>query len=164
MVPFPMRWAQSSANLSQRLGLVAACCLDAQVSALHLVREDNLHACFIFFTALLNGMPYMWFEIARVIALRLCTVSGSLMFMITSRCVCADSCLTLYALYVAARGIRLAATAALLIGPFACFYSFLFLISLATSSVALPASAASFAAAPASSAVWPFYCMFTADC
>ena len=53
---------------------------------------------------------------------------------------CADSCLTLSALYVLASKTLLAAAVVLLISTFACSYTLLSLISCAISSVALPTS------------------------
>lgn len=42
-------------ELSQGFNFVAACCLDAQVSALQLISGDNLHVCYFFIAALLDG-------------------------------------------------------------------------------------------------------------
>jgi hypothetical protein len=74
----------------------------------------------------------------RFIAYRLCTVSRSLMFTITLRCVCTIGALQLCILYIPASRRPLAAAAAYNTGPYSCSCCCcaLFLISLTISRVA----------------------------
>jgi hypothetical protein len=53
-------------ELSQRLNLAAASCLNAQVSALQLVRGDDLHSCYVLVAALFDSTLDIEFEVTRV--------------------------------------------------------------------------------------------------
>ena len=163
VVLLPMRWAQLSANCCSALTSLLLAVLMLR-SPLFSQLDKTIFTLTMFLLLLcLIARQTCILRLLGFIALRLCTVRGSLIFIITLRYVCADSCLTLCALYVPASRTPLAAAAAQLISPFACSCSLLFLISRAISSVALPTSIASLAAALASSTMLLFCCIFVAD-
>jgi hypothetical protein len=124
--------------------------------------EDTIFTLTMFLLPFCSIARSTWaLRLCRFIAYRLCTVSRSLMFTITLRCVCTIGALQLCILYIPTSRRPLAAAAAYntSLCSCSCCCCALFLISLTISRVALPTAVASFAIALALSAVLALCCI-----